>query len=112
METFESLGMRKRAQTLYFPAVGFFDAMPLEGGRLQHAAAGGIGGQVVRLLVAQNPPKPGVERLAVLGFEQDARIIRGGAGSGRDGKGQRADRRGKHGCEICFQERLLLDRYL
>ena len=83
-----------------------------QGGRLQHAAAGGIGGQTVRLLVAQDPPGLGVERLAVLGFEQDARIIRGGAGSGRDGQGLRADDRGKHGCEIFFHKLLRLDRDL
>ena len=39
MDTFESSGMRKRAQTPYFPAVGFFDAMPLAGATPRAAAS-------------------------------------------------------------------------
>ena len=39
MDTFESSGMRKRAQTPYFPAVGFFYATPLAGATPRAAAS-------------------------------------------------------------------------
>ena len=47
MDTFESPGMRKRAQTPYFPAVGFFDAETFRGSSRAFAALGGLG-RVVR----------------------------------------------------------------